>query len=108
MPQATENSDPSWFAFLLTIKSGSPFSRHDIVTHLEADKIQTRSYFSGNILYHPGYNHMASDYDNLEERFPNAHLATYNSFFLGTFIGLTEEKLDYIKKVVDDFFKDVK
>ena len=107
LPEATEGSDPSWFAFLMTIKEDAPFSRHEIVTHLEAAKIQTRSYFSGNILYHPGYHHMASEYDDLKEEFPNAHLATYNSFFLGTFIGLTDEKLDYIKKSVDKFFEEL-
>ena len=105
LPKATENADPSWFAFLLTIKEDAPFSRQEFVSHLENAKIQTRSYFSGNILYHPGYYHMAFQYGDLKERFPNAHLATYNSFFLGTFIGLTDEKLQYIKENVDKFFE---
>ena len=105
LPEATENADPSWFAFLLTIKEDAPFSRQEFVSHLENAKIQTRSYFSGNILYHPGYYHMAFQYGDLKERFPNAHLATYNSFFLGTFIGLTDEKINYIKNSVDIFFK---
>ena len=104
LPCATENSDPSWFAFLLTIREHASFSRHDIVTHLERAKIQTRSYFSGNILYHPGYNHMAAEFEDLKGRFPNAHLVTCNSFFLGTFIGITDEKIDYLKAIVDEFF----
>ena len=106
MPVATEKSDPSWFAFLLTVKEDAPFSRSDIVEYLEEAKIQTRSYFSGNILYHPGYRHMAEKYDNLQQQFPNSHLVTFNSFFLGTYAGLTEEKLNYIKKIVDTFFKE--
>jgi CDP-6-deoxy-D-xylo-4-hexulose-3-dehydrase len=108
LPLATEKSDPCWFAFLMTIKDDASFSRNDIVTHLEDAKIQTRSYFSGNILAHPGYYHMAGQYGDLNERFPIAKLVTTNSFFLGTFAGLTDEKLDYIKQAVDEFFEEIK
>ena len=75
--------------------------------HLEGDKIQTRSFFSGNILYHPGYKDYADNYDNLVERFPIAHNVTKNSFFLGTFAGMTDEKIGYIKHSVDNFMKRV-
>jgi CDP-6-deoxy-D-xylo-4-hexulose-3-dehydrase len=108
LPVATEKSDPCWFAFLMTIKDDAPFSRNDIVSHLEGARIQTRSYFSGNILAHPGYHHMAEQYGDLNERFPVANLITTNSFFLGTFAGLTEEKLNYIKETVDSFFEEIK
>jgi CDP-6-deoxy-D-xylo-4-hexulose-3-dehydrase len=104
MPVATEHADPCWFAFLLTIKEDAPFSRFDIVKHLEAAKIQTRSYFSGNILAHPGYTHMAEEYGDMDKAFPNAQIVTTNSFFLGTYVGLTEEKLKYIEKTVNEFF----
>jgi CDP-6-deoxy-D-xylo-4-hexulose-3-dehydrase len=108
MPVATEKADPCWFAFLLTIKEDAPFNRFDIVAHLEAAKIQTRSYFSGNILAHPGYVHMAEEYEDMDKAFPNAQLITTNSFFLGTYAGLTDEKIKYIESVVNDFFKDMK
>ena len=104
LPKATDKSDPSWFGYLLTVREGAPFTRMDIVNHLEKSKIQTRSYFSGNILYHPGYQHIASKYENLQEEFPVAHLVTFNSFFLGTYIGINDEKLEYIEKVLKDFF----
>ena len=106
LPKANDKSDPNWFAFLLTIKDTAPFSRQDIVSFLEECKIQTRSYFSGNILYHPGYHSLRGPYGSLDEAFPVAHLVTTNSFFLGTFAGITDEKLDYIKKVVDVFFEE--
>jgi CDP-6-deoxy-D-xylo-4-hexulose-3-dehydrase len=108
MPVATEKADPCWFAFLLTIKEDAPFSRFDIVNHLEGAKIQTRSYFSGNILAHPGYHHMAAAYEDMSETFPNATLVTTNSFFLGTYKGLTDEKLDYIEATVKKFFESIK
>jgi CDP-6-deoxy-D-xylo-4-hexulose-3-dehydrase len=103
--EATEKADPSWFAFLLTVKNNNMFKKFDFVNHLESAKIQTRSYFSGNILYHPGYTHLAKGYGNLKDTFPVAHKVTTSSFFLGTFAGITDEKLDYIKEVVEKYFK---
>lgn len=105
LPEATEKADPCWFAFLMTVKEGAPFSRAQIVGHFEKNKIQTRSYFAGNILAHPGYNHLAEPYGDLAATFPVAKVVTFNSFFLGTFIGLTEEKLNYIQSVADSFFE---
>jgi len=103
LPEATEKSDPCWFAFLLTVKADAPFDKGDIIEHLEAAKIQTRSYFAGNILYHPGYNHLATIQGDMKKKYPIAHKVTTSSFFLGTFAGITEEKLDYIEKIVNDF-----
>ena len=108
LPQATEHADPCWFAYLLTVKEDAPFQREDIVDYLENEKIQTRAYFAGNILAHPGYKHLAEPYGDLNSMFPVAGLVTTNTFFLGTYIGLTEEKLAYIKKVVDSFFGAIK
>ena len=108
LPKATEKADPCWFAFLMTVREDAPFGRQDMVSWLEQHKIQTRSYFSGNILAHPGYYHMASEYGDMNETFPVAQLVTTNSFFLGTFIGLTDDKLDYIQQTVDKFFEDLK
>ena len=108
LPKATEKSDPCWFAYLMTVKDDAPFKRHQLVAHLESNRIQTRSYFAGNILAHPGYQELATEYGDIREAFPIASYVTLNSFFLGTFIGLTDEKLDYIQQVVDKFFEDIK
>ena len=105
LPEPTPKSDPCWFAFLLTLREDAPFTREDIVRHLEGDKIQTRSYFAGNILFHPGYSKIGAKYDNLKESFPVAYKITTNSFFLGTFAGITDEKLDYIEGSVNRFME---
>jgi len=105
LPEATKKSDPCWFGFSIVVKDNSPYKREDIVRHLEANRIQTRSYFSGNILAHPGYNHMAEGRD-LGKEFPVAKKVTTDCFFLGTFIGLTEEKIDYIGEKLDSLFKE--
>ena len=99
LPKATDKSDPCWFAYLMTVKKDAPFKKQDIVSHLEGSKIQTRSYFAGNILTHPGYYHLSDEYGDMNQTFPVAQLATTNSFFLGTFIGLDERKIQYIKKL---------
>ena len=105
LPKATDKADPCWFAFLLTLKEDAPFVREDIVRHLETDRIQTRSYFAGNILFHPGYTEIADQYDNLKGRFPVAYKVTQNSFFLGTFAGIDEQKLNHIESSVNRFME---
>jgi CDP-6-deoxy-D-xylo-4-hexulose-3-dehydrase len=107
LPKATEKADPSWFGFLLTVKEGAPFSRHQFQTYMEKQKVQTRAYFTGNVMYHPGYRHLSKEYGELKKVFPNAHLATTSTLFLGTYSGLTEEKMNYIKEKVDAFFKEL-
>ena len=107
LPEKTEKSDPCWFGYLLTVKENDKFSKEELVRHLEDNKIQTRSYFTGNCLYHPAYSEYAARYENLKSEFPNAHKATVDTFFLGTFIGITEEKIKYIEEVVNEFFKNL-
>lgn len=103
IPKATEKADPCWFGYLVTLKDNCPFTKQELVNYLESNKIQTRSYFSGNILLHPGYSHLAEEYDNMNEQFPVANKTTKDTFFLGTFAGINEEKISYIEKVIDNF-----
>ena len=105
LPKATEKSDPCWFGFSLVVKEAAPFTREDIVRHLENNKIQTRAYFGGNILFHPAYSNFVNDYSSLSGEYPNALKVTKDCFFLGTFVGITEEKIDYISDVTDLFFQ---
>ena len=108
LPYATKNSDPCWFGFLLTLKKDCVFDKQEFVNHLEKNKIQTRSYFTGNALAHPAYEKLSADYDDITKSFPVASYVTGNTFFLGTYIGITDEKIEYIQKVVDSFFKERK
>lgn len=89
---ATKNSDPSWFGVPIFCKSQEV--KEFLVSHFEENKIQTRNYFSGNILLHPGYKHLddAKDY-------PNSNLALSNVFFIGCSPLYNQKVLDYIEKV---------
>lgn len=103
IPTATEKSDPNWFAFAVTIKDGSPFKRKDIVEFLENNKIQTRPYFAGNIMLQPAYEGLM-DPKEVISKYPNARKVTTDTFFLGTSPVITDEQIDYIDSVVDNFF----
>jgi CDP-4-dehydro-6-deoxyglucose reductase, E1 len=99
-PRKLPKSDPSWFAFPLTVKPDAAFSRREIVAYLEERQIETRMLFGGNILKHPAY-------ENIRYRISGTLGQTENvlenTFFIGVFPGLTEEMLDYIIKTFADF-----
>ena len=84
--------DPSWFG--VPIYCESQDVKEFLVQHFESNKIQTRNYFSGNILLHPGYKHL----DNYKD-YPNSNLALSNVFFLGCSPLYNEKVLAYIEDV---------
>lgn len=102
VPRATEHSDPSWFAFPLTIKENAPFTRNDIVQHLEENSIQTRPYFAGNVMLQPAYDHLI-DPNYAKNNYPKSTYAMLNTFFLGASPVITAEQIAYIGQKVDEF-----
>jgi len=105
IPEPTENSDPSWFGFLLTVKKGVGFKRNDIVKHLESKGIQTRMLFAGNLLKHPCFDEMRKDKKgyrvagNLE----NTDRIMTDTFWVGVYPGMTEKMLEYIVEAIRNF-----
>jgi CDP-6-deoxy-D-xylo-4-hexulose-3-dehydrase len=102
LPRPTAKSDPSWFAFPLTIREGAPFKRADIVDYLEENLIQTRPYFAGNIMLQPAYSHLMNPAD-ARDNFPVATHVMRNTFFHGTSPVITPEQIAYIGEKVDSF-----
>lgn len=103
LPEATENSDPAWFAFIVTVKEGAPFTRDLLVKVLNKNKIETRNLFAGNMVRQPFFDDVEYRVaDNLD----NTDYIMNNTFFLGTYPGLTAEMMDYIEKTVDEFMQD--
>lgn len=102
LPRARAKSDPSWFAFPLTIRKDAPFKRSDIVDYLEENLIQTRPYFAGNIMLQPAYSHIM-DPQKAKDDFPVATFTMTNTYFHGTSPVITTEQIAYIGEKVDGF-----
>jgi len=102
LPRAQEHSDPSWFAFPLTIRSGAPFKRSEICQFYEDHLIQTRPYFAGNIMLQPAYSHLMDPVD-ARDNFPVATRVMTDTFFHGASAVITPEQIEYIGSVVDKF-----
>jgi len=102
LPRATDGSDPSWFAFPLTIRESAPFTRSQYVDYLEDNKIQTRPYFAGNIMLQPAYTHLMNQ-DDARDLYPVATYTLVKSFFHGTSAVITPKQIDYIATCVDNF-----
>lgn len=102
LPKATKNSDPSWFAFPLTVRDNVYMKRSDFTMHMEDCKIQTRNYFGGNLMLQPAYRGMYAG--NAMIDFPVATKVTKDTFFLGTSPVITDLQLDYIEEKVNEYF----
>jgi CDP-6-deoxy-D-xylo-4-hexulose-3-dehydrase len=98
--EGTPTSDPSWFGYVVTVRPEAGFTRAELVTALEAAKIETRNLFCGNLLRHPAY-------EDVEHRVVGAlgasDLITTNTFFVGVYPGLTPPMLDHVLGTVRSF-----
>ena len=88
LPEVTENSDPSWFGFPITVKENSPVSRLDLITYLDQNKIGTRLLFAGNLIRQP---YMASANYRISGELTNTDNVMNNTFWIGVQPALTKE-----------------
>jgi CDP-6-deoxy-D-xylo-4-hexulose-3-dehydrase len=102
LPEATENSDPSWFAYIVTLKEGTLFTRDEITQYLNTNLIETRNLFAGNITKQPGFMNQPW---RIADHLNNTDNIMCNTFFLGTYPGLTREMFDYSENVLAEFIK---
>jgi CDP-4-dehydro-6-deoxyglucose reductase, E1 len=101
LPHATEGSDPSWFAFPVTVRESAGFARTELTDYLANHLVETRNLFGGNLLRQPAY-------QGIEHRVAPGGLertdrAMNDTFFLGTYPGLTEEQIEYTIATIEAF-----
>jgi CDP-6-deoxy-D-xylo-4-hexulose-3-dehydrase len=100
LPEATPNSNPSWFGFPITLRDSVPFDRVDLLRFLDQRKIGTRLLFAGNLTRQPyftGREHRVSG------TLDNADTIMQRTFWVGVWPGLQDVHLDYIATSIADF-----
>ena len=100
LPEATEHAHPSWFGFLLTCRKG--IDRTKIVRYIEEHRIQTRMLFAGNLTKHPCFDEMRRSGEGyrIAGTLDTTDRIMNDTFWLGVYPGLTDEKIDYMAESV--------
>ena len=105
LPEACENSNPSWFGFLITCKEG--VDRNKVVQHVEKSGVQTRMLFAGNLTKHPCFDEMRSTGEGyrIVGTLENTDRIMNVTFWVGVYPGMTDEMIDYMAKVIIEAVK---
>lgn len=99
LPQATPNSEPSWFGFPIAVRKDARFSRNQLTQFLDSRKIATRLLFGGNLVRQPAY--LNSQY-RVASPLDNTDFIMNQVFWLGVYPGLTRPMLDYVIEILHD------
>jgi CDP-6-deoxy-D-xylo-4-hexulose-3-dehydrase len=93
LPVTPPHTDPSWFCFVITVRDDAGFTRDQLTGFLEADRIETRTLFSGNLLRHPAF-------ETIERRvvgdLANTDAVMNRTFFVGVYPGIDDARMDYV------------
>lgn len=102
LPVACENSDPSWFGFLITCKEG--VDRKKIVPYIEKNGVQTRMLFAGNLTKHPCFDQMRENKTGyrIVGDLSNTDRIMNDTFWVGVYPGMTDKKLEYMAKIIKE------
>jgi len=100
LPQASPNTEPSWFGFPITVREDAGFTRNELTRFLEYNRIETRNLFSGNLLRHPAFKNISC---RIVGDLKNTDFVMNNTFFIGVYPGIDNSQLDYIEEIVTRF-----
>ena len=103
LPQATERSVPSWFGFLISVRSGNAVTRDSVVAALEAARVQTRMLFAGNLVRQPCFDDMRANGEGFRQigGLENTDRLMNDAFWFGVYPGMTEAHLDHICSTIE-------
>lgn len=102
LPEPTPRSKPSWFGFMLTVKESAPFTRRELITYLEENKIGTRMLFGGNLTRQPAYEGV--DYRIIGTLAKSDRVAD-GGFWIGVAPIITRPMQGYVMEKVREFIK---
>ena len=106
LPKPAENSRPSWFGFLISVRPESGLDRNKLTRYIEEHNIQTRLLFSGNLMKHPCFDQIrGTEAYRVVGDLANTEFIMNNTFWVGVYPGMTDEKIDYMAKVIKDAIK---
>ena len=101
LPTPAENSEPSWFGFLISVKENSGLNRNDVTKYIEDHNVQTRLLFSGNLIKHPCFDQIrGTDAYRVVGNLDNTDFIMNNTFWVGVYPGMADEMIDYMAKVI--------
>jgi CDP-4-dehydro-6-deoxyglucose reductase, E1 len=100
LPEKTNNSEPAWYGFALTIRNDAPFTLGELNGYLFSHNVDTRPIFSGNITKQPYFKNKNF---RIVGDLKNTDYMMNNTFWIGVYPGLTEEMMEYAVKIIDDF-----
>lgn len=100
LPEATPNSDPSWFGFPIILKENAGVRRVDLLSYLDQNKIGTRLLFAGNLTRQP---YMIGKNFRVSGELTNTDVVMNQTFWLGVYPGLTEAHLDFVVEKLESF-----
>ena len=106
LPEPCENSVPSWFGFLISVKPESGVSRYDVTRFVEEHGVQTRLLFSGNLIKHPCFDQIrGTDAYRVVGDLTSTDYVMNNTFWVGVYPGMTDEMIDYMAKTIIESFE---
>lgn len=101
LPEPSENSIPSWFGFIISVKPESGISRNEVTDYIEKHNIQTRLLFSGNLIKHPCFDQIRhTDAYRIAGDLINTDFVMNNTFWVGVYPGMTDTMIDYIAEII--------
>ena len=100
LPEATPNSQPSWFGFPITLRDNAPFKRDQLTQFLDANRIGTRLLFGGNLIRQP---YMRGREYRVAGDLTNADIVTERTFWIGVYPGLGPDQLAFVAEKIHNF-----